>query len=645
MISFFRRWLSSWIFLGILALVLLAFIITGVDPSLSGGSTGGGGGATVAKAGGTKLTATDLVQRVQNQFESARREQPALDQKAFLAGGAFESIADALIGARALESWGRDQGFAVSKRLIDAQIAIIPAFRGVTGQFDETVMRNALAQARISEKQMRADIAGDLMRNQILTPIAAAAPASAAIATPYAQLLLEQRAGTVVIIPFAALVDPRQPGDADIAAAYKANIAAYTKPEARVLRYALFGPAQVAAAAIPTDADITAYYRENATLYAARENRSLTQVIAPSESLARSIAAAARSGTALAAAAAKSGLEAVTLSDRSRDTYAGASSDAIARQVFSAAKGSVVGPLKGAFGWYVVRVDAVTGTAARPLEQVRPEIVATLTKQKGDEALSELAGKIEDAIADGASFAEVAANHKLAIVETPPVLSSGQAADQPGWKAPPELAPLLKTGFDLSADDRPTVEIVAKDQLFAILSIAKVIPPTPLPLALVRDAVARDIIVKRAAQRARAVAGNITAAVNRGVPLAKAISDAGVKLPPPQPARARQLDLVRAQQNGSQVPAPVRTLFMLQRGKAKLSTGDQGGVLFVTVLDQVIPGNLAAEPSLIDGMRRDLAGSYSAELGEQFMRAVETDVHVKRYPEAIAAAKRQFAGQ
>lgn len=643
MISFFRRWLSSWIFLGVLALVLVAFIVTGVDTNF-GGAAGGGGGSAVARAGDTKITAGELVQRAQNQFEAARREQPGLEQKAFLAGGGFENIAEALIGARALEDWGREQGFAIGKRLVDAQLAGMPAFRGVTGQFDAAAMRAALAQARISEKQLRADIASDLLRNQILTPIAAAAPASAALARPYAAVLLEQRIGQVAIIPFAALADPRQPSDAEIAAAYKANIAAYTRPEARVLRYALFGPAQVAGQAIPAEGDIATYYRENIASYAAKESRTLTQVITPSETLARSITAAARAGTPLKAAAAKSGLEATTLPDQSRADYARTASDAIAAQAFSAAKGDVVGPLKGAFGWYVVRIDALTARPARSLDQVRPEIVATLTRQRGDEALSQLAGRIEDAIADGASLAEVAASNKLAVVETPPILSTGQAIDQPAWKAPPELAALLKTGFDISADDRPVVETVTKDQLFAVLGVAKVIAPTPIPLAEVREAVARDIIVKRAARRARAVADRITAAVNRGTPLARAVADSGVKLPAPQPARARQLDVAQAQQNGGQVPPPVRTLFTLQKGKAKLSEAEQGGALFVTVLDQVISGDVATAPGLLDRTRQELSGTYSSELGEQFMRAVEADVEIKRYPEAIAAAKRQFAG-
>ena len=642
MISFFRRALSSWVVLGLLALILVAFIITGVSTP---GSLGGAGPtATIAEVGDAKVRSDELLRRVQNQLENARREQPGIDQKAFVAGGGFEGVTDALISARALESWGREQGFAIGKRLIDAEVAGNPAFRGVTGQFDEDTMRRVLAQARVSEKDLRADIASTVMHGQILAPVAAAAPAPASVARPYAAVLLEQRTGTIGIIPFAAVVDPRQPSDVEITAAYRASIAAYTTPEARVLRYALFGPAQVVAQATPTEAEVATYYQENSANYAARENRTLGQVIAPSEAVARTIAAAAKAGTPLAAAAAKSGLEASTLNNQSRAGYAGASSAAIATQAFSAAKESIVGPLKGSFGWYVVRVEAISGSPARSLQEARPEIVALLTQQKTQEALSELGGKIEDAVADGASFAEVVASNKLVAVDTPPVLANGQPLGQPGWKAPPELGPLLKAGFQAAAEDRPTVETIVRDQQYALLGVARVIPPTPLPLAQVRGAVARDIIVKRAARRATTIGEQVTAAVNKGVPLAKALADTGIKLPPPQPARASQLDLARAQASGAEVPAPLRALFTLQKGKAKLSAGDKGGVLFVTVLDTVVSGNLSAAPGLLDNTRQDLARSYTPELGEQFMRAVELDVKVKRNPEAIAAAKRQFAG-
>lgn len=641
MISFFRRALSSWMVLGLLGLIMIAFIVTGVNaPSSLGGGTDGG--ATIANVGGSKISAIDFSRRMQNQFDNIRREQPTLEPKAFVAQGGYDQITSALIGARAIDVWGRKIGFVISKRLVDAEIAGIPAFRGVTGQFDETVMRGLLAQQRISERDLRDDISGQLLRSQLMTPIATDLPVSPSLAKAYAQVLLETRQGQVGIIPLAAVADTRPPSDAEVATAYKTNIAAYTRPETRVLRYAPFGASLVAAKAKPSDAEITAYYEQNAATYAAKQTRDLSQVIVPTEAAANLIATKAKAGTALAAAAVQAGVEASTLPRQVQADYAKTANGAIATAAFSAAQGAIVGPFKGTFGWYVVRIDAITGTPARSIDQVRGEITATLTKQKADVALSDLAAAINDAIDDGASFDEVAKNNGLTIVTTPPVLQTGVAPETAGWTAPAELPALLRPGFDANPDDKPTVETVVKGQEYALLGVKQVIAPTPLPLAKVRDAVVRDIIVARTRKRAQAIGQAIVAKVNKGMPLAAALAGAGVKLPPVQPAAARQIDLARA--DPRQVPPPLRALFTMKLKQALLVPADNGGALFVVVLDRTFPGDLGAVPGLVQSTQSELASVAKNELAEQFEHAVQKDVGVTRNAAAIADAKRQFTG-
>jgi peptidyl-prolyl cis-trans isomerase D len=640
MISFFRRALSSWITLALLGLIMIAFIVTGVSgPSSLKGSADGG--ATVAKVGDRTISTIELSRRMQSQFDSVRRNQPMLEPKAFVAGGGFDQVTDALIAARAIDAWGPRQGFAISKRLVDAEIATIPAFRGVTGQFDENAMRSILAQQRISEHDLRTDVASDLLRGQILTPVIAAVPVPVSIGRPYANLLLELRTGQVGIVPLAAVVDKAQPSEADIAKQYKSFIAAYTRPETRVLRYATFGTTQVAARAKPTDADVTAYYQQHIADYTARQTRDLTQVILPTEAAAQAISARVQGGTALAAAATQAGVEATTLTKQAQTDYAKSANQAIADAAFAGAEGKLVGPIKGAFGWYVVRIDAIGGSPARSIDQVRADIVTALTREKGDAALSDLAASIENAIADGASFVEVAQKNGLTILTTPPVLQNGQA-DIPGWKAPAELQPLLRPAFDAGPDDRPTVETIVKGQQYALLNVAQVIPPTPLPLAKVRDAVVRDIIITRTRARAEALARAITAKVSKGMPIAAAMAGAGVPLPPIKPASARQLDLARA--DSQQIPPPVRALFNMKPGQARTIPADNGGAFFVVILDKIVPGDVATVPGLIDSTRAELASAISNELAEQFVHAVQKDVGIRRDAGAIAQVKRQFAG-
>ncbi|MGE3746336.1 MAG: SurA N-terminal domain-containing protein, partial [Sphingomonadaceae bacterium] len=157
MISFFRRALSSWLVLGLLGLVLIAFIITGIGtPNAFGG--GSATGDTVATVGERRLTSAETIQRAQVAVQGMQQQQPEMTMANFVGQGGIDSLVRQLIEARAIEQWANEHGIVASKRLVDGEIASIPAFRGLSGKFDETTYRNLLAQQRITEAQFRNDI-------------------------------------------------------------------------------------------------------------------------------------------------------------------------------------------------------------------------------------------------------------------------------------------------------------------------------------------------------------------------------------------------------------------------------------------------------------------------------------------------------
>src|SRR3546814_15076321 len=55
---------------------------------------------------------------------------------------------------------------------------------------------------------------------------------------PYAELLLEERTGSIGIIPSEAFAEKTPPSDADVQAFYAKNSRRYMVPERRVVRYA-----------------------------------------------------------------------------------------------------------------------------------------------------------------------------------------------------------------------------------------------------------------------------------------------------------------------------------------------------------------------------------------------------------------------
>ena len=76
----------------------------------------------------------------------------------------------------------------------------------------------------------------------------------------------------------------------------------------------------------------------------------------------------------------------------------------------------------------------------------------------------------------------------------------GTARADPAFKLPPELAPALKTGFEIAANDPPEIVALNGDAGYAMVSPGEVVPAAPAPLASIRDRVAGDWINEQATQ-------------------------------------------------------------------------------------------------------------------------------------------------
>ncbi|HEX9947002.1 MAG TPA: peptidyl-prolyl cis-trans isomerase [Allosphingosinicella sp.] len=641
----FRRGFMAKIMLVILVIGLFAIVITGFGTGGGGGLGGLGGisGGSVASVEGEEITSARLSDELQRRLTRIRREQqPELDMAAFLRQGALEEVLEQLIDLTAGAVFGRREGLGVSRQMIDREIASIPDFQDLSGRFDDANFRRMLAQQNMTEAQVREEFETGLLQRQLLGPAARAAHVPDAIANQYASLLLETRSGIVGAVPSTAMGAVAEPSDAELNAFYRTNRARYTIPERRVIRYAVFGPENVAAQSQATEAEIQAAYRSDPS-YASRETRSLSQVVLPDQAAARALAQKVAGGTSFAAAAAQAGYSAsdIALGTNTREAMASKSSPAVAAAVFGAAKGATVGPIRSPFGWHVVRVDDVIVSTAKPLAAVRGEIAAQIQQRKALNAVNDLAGRIETALGEGSSFDEVVAANRLAAKETAPVTATGAAPDTAGWQAPPELQPLLEGAFALEPGEDPAVETVQENQRYALVAVTRAIPAAAPPLAAIRDRVKADLVVRRASERARAVASAIVARINGGMAPAQAFAQAQVRLPAVQTLTASRREIAR---QNAQVPPPLAMMFSLPRGKARILAAPDGRGWFVVYLDRIVPGDARKEPGLIQAVRNQFGPILGEEYARQFTAAIRGAVKIERNEEAVRKLRSELLG-
>jgi peptidyl-prolyl cis-trans isomerase D len=644
MIAFFRRVTKSKIGLGILAAAMLAIVIGFAAADLSNFGTGMSGltgmsSTTLARVGDQEVSEREMSEFMQKRLQAAREQNPDADYASIV--GDFDKVLSELIDAKTLIAFADKFGLNLSKRLIDAEIANLPGVKGLNGQFSDAAYQQFLARQRLTDAELRELIASGKLQQLVLTPVAINPRIPVGVAKPYAAMMLEARQGDGIAIPLDPFKAGLKPTDAEIGQFYAANKTRYMIPEQRVLRLAKVGPEQVANVTA-SDQEITAYYNANQATYGASEKRNLSQVVVPDQNTANAIAAKAKAGTALAAAAAPAGAKAAvtTLADQTRQAYASVAGDKVAGAVFAAGAGAVVGPVQSDFGWVVVKVDGVKKVAGKTLAQARAEIAAKLNADKRKAALEDLVAKVQDALDGGSNLLEAAAAAKVQVTSTPLIMANGASRSDPNYKLPPELAPALKNGFDLTPSDEPEVVTLPNDQGYAFVSPAQIVPAAPASLASVKEQVAADWVNDQARQRAATVATTIAAKASGGMSLADAVKQAGLSLPPVQPISGRFIQIAAA--NGP-VPAPLRLLFSLGQGKAKMAPDPGGRGFYVVKTNTITPGNPYAATNLITGMQQRLRGDVADEFGREFMEAVKAELKAKRNESAIAAQKARMA--
>ncbi len=641
MLSAFRSLSKSALGTAIMVLFLLAilasFAIADIGSVRSGGL--GLGSDTLVRTGDERITNRDLDSAMRRVLEQERQQNPEATYSTI--AGKFGAIINSLIDERSLLAFASDHGFMLSKRLIDAEIANLPQTRGLDGKFSQQAYAAFLQQQQMTDADLRRLLQVALTQRLVLAPAVVDARVPIGVARPYASMLLEQREGQVALVPAEAFRGGLNPSDGDLQAFYAQRRQSYMVPEQRVLRIAKIGTD--AAGAKPSEAEISAYYQANQSTYGGSETRVISQAVIQDKGAADAVARRARSGANFVAAAAPAGLSAqdISVGPQTQAEFEGLAGDAVAKAAFAAAKGSIVGPIRSDLGWHVIKIDEVRAASGRSLAQAHDEIAKLLTANKGKEAVTNIVTKVEDQIDGGASFAEAVAAAKLPVTTTPAITGSGASLSDGAYRLPAELAPALKAGFAMAADDDPEVVTLPDEAGYAVVAVDRIAEAAPAPLATIREKVREDWIMNKARARARAVASDIAAKIARGMAFDKAVGEAGVALPAPEAISARRIQISQANPD---TVAPLKMLFSLAQGKSRLVADPQGRAFFIVKTNKIVPGNALSNPALIAQTQTAFQQTATDELASELVAAMKADQGVDRNDKAIAAARQRITG-
>ena len=639
MLQFLRKSVSSWVGILILGLALGALVFTLFQPNAPGGS--GQSGQVLATVGDKAVTESDYLRTVDRVVNRERQRTPTLTNPDFIGAGGGDMVLRQLVSGKAMQAFAAANGMAISRRMVDGEIASVPAFQ-LNGKFDDGTFRRLLAEQRLSEAELRDSIEQDLLRRQLIQPVLAGTTIPRGMAEPFAQLLLEVRRGSILPIPSASMPDPGKPTDAQLAAFHAENKAAYTLPERRAFRFAEFDGALVAEKAKPTAAEVRKYYDDNIADFGGAEIRAVRQVVLRDEAKAKAFVAGVRGGKSFNDAAAAEGFSAIDtdLGDQTAAGLADAVNPQVSKAAFALKQGGVSDPVQSDLGWHILEVTRVSPAAPRPFETVSAQIEQKLGSERAADLLAEAIASAEDKLTGGESLADVAKGLGLPVQTSPALAADGRLFDA-NYQVSRLEQPLLPKVFEAEVSEGPQVVELGQNR-FALLEVTELVAPELVPLAKIRADVEAAWAVKARSDAARAEAERIAAAIGKGETLAQAT--AGKTLPPAQALSIRRLELTQMSQQGQQVPPPVLMMLNTPKGQARVLPAPQGQGWFVVKVDEVVPGDVTQAPQLVDAVRQSLVREGGEEVADSFVRAIEQSVGVVKKPEAVKAVNRRLTG-
>jgi peptidyl-prolyl cis-trans isomerase D len=501
---------------GLLALLIVpSFVLVGVSSYQDRGDAGAG----VATVDGQKIT--------QQEWEAAQRRQidqyrqmlgPQFDQKMFETPEAKQAILDSLVAERAIGREIAKNHMAVSDVTLHKAISEIQAFRKPDGSFDMDQYKAALAAQGMTPDMFDARMRRDMTVQQLSGSIQATAFSPRSIATRLSDINDQEREAQEAMFQAADFAGKVNVTPEMVKAYYEKNAPLFQVPEQAKAEYVVFDAAAVESKVSVSDAEVSDFYNKNQKQFASEEKRTASHILITSKrdaTAADTAAAKAKAEAVLAEVRKNPGDFAKIAKAQSQDPGSaelggdlgtvekGAFVKPVEDAIYQLKDGETSGLVQSEFGFHIIKVTSVKPASQKPLDEVKPEVVAELKKQKMSKKYSELAELFTNTVYEQADSLKPAADKLGLQIQT--VSGLTRTPNPALGTAPYNNAKFLSALFaaDTLKDKRNTEAVEVSPSTLVAGRVVEFKPASKRPLAEVDGAIRQRVTQEEAARLAR----------------------------------------------------------------------------------------------------------------------------------------------
>lgn len=473
-----KKGISKFILFGFMVMAVGGLVLMDVGGFFGRGVTR----TAVAKIDGDELPIVTFDRTVRRVLSNQ-----GLDAKTAYQLGFINQILQSEINQNLLQRYAHDLGLRVGDEVVLKQVnKLIEPF--VSEAIDyKTAFNNILRAQGMTEREfvrmIRAQMSNSLLNNTI--QIGANVPPEAEAKDLY-QYRNEERAVDVIYFPHDKIRNVEEPDENILKAFYQAGMEHYAIPETRVFTVATLSQDKLKDTLEVSEDELRTIYERDIDTYTLAERRVVAQAVIDNQATATAIAGRIAEGKSLA--------EAVKAETGSDNAYLGEETfeqagllENVARPVFEAEVGEVVGPLESALGWHVLVVKKILEPDTRPFAEVRDELRKELLEMRVADQMFALAADIDDSLAGGMTLEEASETLGLELKKYGPIRADGSTPDsKDGVKEfGPDWSYITETVFGLTEGEvSPVIELA--DDRYAAVRVDEIIEKSFKPFGDVR---------------------------------------------------------------------------------------------------------------------------------------------------------------
>ena len=486
--------------------VLMAMLVVGLGGF---GVTNFGGGLTsIGRVGDREIDTNSYARALQQELSALSAQfgqNISLSQAQSL--GMDRQVLQSLVAQTALDNEAARVRLSVGDAVVAQRITESPAFQGTAGRFDRETYRFTLDRNNLTESAYEASLRADVARQLLTGAVAGGFVAPAPLTDTLYNWVGERRGFSLLQLTVQDLAAPvAEPTEEALAAFYETNIARFTAPEAKRIRYAALLPDAIAADQPVDDETLRRMYDSRIADFVQPERRLVERLIYPSAEAAAEAMTRLEGGEAFETLVAERGLdlEDIDLGDVAQEEL-GAAGEA----VFALDGPGVVGPFDSTLGPALFRMNAILAAQEISFDDARPDLAIEIQADAARRSIADRVETIDDMLAGGSTLEEVAQDQGM-VIDTVDYVTSEPAPE--GIAA----YPAFRTAADrLAEGDFPEAVLLADGGVVA-LQYVELVPAAPIPFETARDAVVAAYTADATAKALTERAIEVKAAVEGG---------------------------------------------------------------------------------------------------------------------------------